>query len=258
MIPRCFPPAVPALLLLTALVAPSPGARAEEALVAVAANFAEVVEKLRTMFEHSSGHTLQVTTGSTGKLYAQITKGAPFDVLLAADQARPERLEGEGRAMPGSRFTYAVGRLSLWSSNPDTIGADGLATLRAANFNHIAIANPNLAPYGLAAEQALQRFGLWATLKPKIVMGENIGQTFSIVVTGNAELGFVAKSYAVSPRNKQQGSRWDVPPEDYAPIRQDAVLLKAGADNAAAKAFLDFLRSGDARVVIERFGYGVE
>jgi molybdate transport system substrate-binding protein len=258
MTPRRLPPAVPALLFLTALVAPSPCARAEQALVAVAANFAEVVEKLGTMFEYSSGYTLTVTTGSTGKLYAQITKGAPFDVLLAADQARPEKLEGEGRAMAGSRFTYAVGRLSVWSPDPNRVGADGLATLRAANFNHIAIANPSLAPYGLAAKQALQRFGLWATLKPKIVMGENIGQTFSMVATGNAQLGFVAKSYAVSPRNKHQGSRWDVPADAYAPIRQDAVLLRAGADNAAAKAFLAFLRSDDARVVIERFGYGVE
>jgi molybdate transport system substrate-binding protein len=246
-----------AFLTVASPLAPSP-AHADEALVAVAANFAEVVEKLEAMFEASSGHTLTTTTGSTGKLYAQITKGAPFDVLLAADQARPAKLEAGGFAVAGSRFTYAVGRLSLWSPDPERIGADGLATLRAADFDHLAIANPDLAPYGRAARQMLTSFALWDALAPRIVMGENVGQTFSMVATGNAELGLVAKSYAISARNQQPGSRWDVPADAHDPIRQDAVLLQADADNAAAAAFLAFLHSDEARAAIESFGYVVE
>ncbi len=239
-----------------AIAAPTT-ARAGETLVAVAANFAEVVEELETMFEDATDHTLAVTTGSTGKLYAQIKNGAPFDVFLAADQARPERLEAEGDAVPGSRFTYALGRLTLWSADPARV-ADNLETLKAADLDHLAIANPDLAPYGLAAKQTLQHYGLWDELSGKIVMGQNIGQTFSMVATGNAPLGFVAKSYALSPRNAQPGSRWDVPAVAHDPIRQDAVILKRAAQNAAALAFVDFLRSDKARAVIERFGYAVE
>jgi len=248
------------LAILGAIIAlTAPGtARADEATVAVAANFAEVVEELETMFEADTDHTLIVTTGSTGKLYAQIKNGAPFDVFLAADQARPERLEAEGDAVPGSRFTYAIGRLTLWSPQAGRFGADGLAILEAADFDHMAIANPDLAPYGLAAKQTLQHYGLWDALQPKIVMGQNIGQTFSMVATGNAPLGFVAKSYVLSPRNDQPGSRWDVPAEAYEPIRQDAVVLKRAANNPAAQAFADFLRSDQARGTIKRFGYAVE
>jgi len=245
------------LAAIIALTAPS-AARADEATVAVAANFAEVIEELETMFEAATDHALTVTTGSTGKLYAQIKNGAPFDVLLAADQARPERLEAEGDAVPGSRFTYAIGRIVLWSLNPDAVAADGVETLEGGDFDNLAIANPDLAPYGLAAKQTLQHYGLWDALSGKIVMGQNIGQTFSMVATGNAPLGFVAKSYVLSPRNDQPGSRWDVPTEAYEPIRQDAVMLKRAADNPAAQAFADFLRSDNARAVIERFGYAVE
>jgi molybdate transport system substrate-binding protein len=240
------------------LTAGVPAARAETALVAVATNFAEVAETLKPVFEGAGDHTLTLATGSTGTLYAQIANGAPFDVLLAADRARPAKLDSAGLAVAGSRFTYAVGRLLLWSADPDRIGADGLAVLRTGDFDHLAIANPELAPYGAAAKQAIGRFGLWPALAPKIVMGQNIGQTFSMIATGNAQLGFVAKSYAVSARNRRPGSRWDVPPDAHDPIRQDAVLLKAGADNAAAIAFLAFLRSDASRATIERFGYGVE
>jgi len=243
-----------AAIIITAAPA---SARAGEAIVAVAANFQEVAEKLETMFEEASGHSLTVTTGSTGKLYAQIRNGAPFDVFLAADQARPERLEAEGNAVPGSRFTYAVGQLTLWSADAGGV-ADGLETLKAGDFDNLAIANPDLAPYGLAARQTLQHYGLWDALSDRIVMGQNIGQTFSMVATGNAPLGFVAKSYVLSPRNDQPGSRWDVPAAAYEPIRQDAVMLKRAADNPAALAFADFLRSDEARAVIERFGYVVE
>lgn len=245
-------------ILATIIAFTAPGtARGEEATVAVAANFAEVIKELETMFEAATDHALTVATGSTGKLYAQIKNGAPFDLLLAADQARPERLETEGLAAPGSRFTYAVGRLALWSADPAGI-ADGLAALKAADFDHLAIANPDLAPYGLAAKQTLQHYGLWDELSGKIVMGQNIGQTFSMVATENAKLGFIAKSYVVSPRNAQPGSRWDVPAGSHEPIRQDAVVLKRAAENPSAQAFANFLRSEKARAVIKRFGYAVE
>jgi len=245
--------------LATALAVVTPiTVRAGEALVAVAANFSEVVEELETMFEEASGHSLTVTTGSTGKLYAQIKNGAPFDVFLAADQVRPARLEAEGDSVPGSRFTYAIGQIVLWSPNADRVSDDGVSTLKAGDFDNIAIANPGLAPYGLAAKQTLQHYGLWDALSGRIVMGQNIGQTFSMVATGNAPLGFVAKSYVLSPRNNQPGSRWDVPTKAYDPIRQDAVLLKRAANDPAAQAFADFLRSEKARPVIERFGYAME
>jgi molybdate transport system substrate-binding protein len=229
---------------------------AGEALVAVAANFTEVMERLEADFERDSGHQLTVAVGSTGKLYAQIAHGAPFDVLLAADQERPERLESEGLAVAGSRFTYAVGRLTLWSPEEGRVDVDGAATLRAAAFRSLALANPDLAPYGAAAKETLEHLGLWETLAGKIVKGENIGQAHAMVASGNAELGFVALSSVLSPRNQQPGSRWDVPADLYAPIRQDAVLLQRAADNPAAKAFLAFLRSDAVRALIETYGYG--
>ena len=245
------------LVAIIALTAPVT-ARADEATVAVAANFTEVIEELETIFEAATDHTLTVTSGSTGKLYAQIKQGAPFDILMAADQARPERLESEGDAVSGSRFTYAIGQLVLWSPDAERISADGRAVLKVADFDHLAIANPDLAPYGLAAKQTLQHFGLWDALQPKLVMGQNIGQAFSMVATGNAQLGLVAKSYAVSARNETPGSRWDVPIDAHEPIRQDALILKRAADNPAARAFADFLRSDAAREVITRFGYMVD
>lgn len=244
-----------ALLLVLALAGP---AAAEQAVVAIAANFAEVVERLEADFERESGHTVTFVAGSTGKLYAQIAHGAPFDAFLAADQARPERLEEEGLAVTGSRFTYATGRLTLWSRDPGVVAADGAATLRAGKFRLLAIANPDLAPYGAAARQTLRSLDLWAGLEDKIVMGETVGQAHAMVASGNAELGFVALSYVLSPRNDTEGSRWDVPSDLHAPIRQDAVLLKRAAGNAAARAFLDFLRSDVATTVIETYGYGVE
>jgi len=176
-------------------------------------------------------------------------------VLLAADQRRPELLESEGLAVAGSRFTYAVGRLTLWSPVGGRVDSDGEATLRAGAFRSLALANPDLAPYGAAARQALEKLGLWDRLKDKIVMGENIGQAHALVASGNAELGFVALSYVLSPRNDRPGSRWDVPVRLYTPIRQDAVLLTRAARNPAARALLSFLRSEAARKLIESFGY---
>ncbi|HAW46886.1 MAG TPA: molybdate ABC transporter substrate-binding protein, partial [Roseovarius sp.] len=161
-------------------------------------------------------------------------------------------------AVAGTDFTYAVGRLTLWSTDPDRIGADGRAALKDPDLRFVAIANPDLAPYGVAARETLQSLGLWEVLQPRIVMGQNIGQTNSMVATGAAELGFVALSAVLSPRTGTKGSRWDVPQELFAPIRQDAVLLRHGADNAAAQAFLDYLRTPGAAAVIERFGYGTD
>ena len=234
-----------------------PAVAKERVLAAVAANFAEVVAELEPLFEAAHPEAdLEVTTGSTGKLYAQIKAAAPFDLLLAADQARPIRLEEEGAAVPGSRFTYAVGRLTLWSPDAERIKGDGIAAMTDEATRFIAMANPALAPYGAAAEQALSALGIADQVKGKLVMGQNIGQTFSMVATGNAEMGLVALSAALSPRNESPGSRWDVPQSAYDPIRQDAVLLDPG--NASARAFLDFLRTDEARAVITRFGYGVE
>ena len=246
-----------ALLLCVLMPAAAQADEAAEALVAVATNFGEVVERLEPQFERATGHELRIVTGSTGKLYAQIRNGAPFDALLAADQERPRLLEEESVAVEGSRFTYAIGRLTLWSPDADLIGEDGAAFLRAGDFRRLAMANPALAPYGAAARQTLAALGLLGPLGDRIVLGENIGQAHAMVATGNAELGFVALSYVVSPRNQAPGSRWDVPQSLYTPIRQDAVLLRRAADNPAASAFVDWLNADQARGVIEAFGYGV-
>jgi molybdate transport system substrate-binding protein len=236
----------------------APAARGEDVLVAVATNFTEVMEPLRAGFEPATGHEVTVVSGSTGKLYAQITNGAPFDVFLAADQERPRRLDEDGAAVAGTRFTYAIGRLALWSPDAGLIGADGGAVLRAGDFRRLAMANPALAPYGVAARETLQALGLLGRLQDRIVLGENIGQAHAMIATGNAELGFVALSSVLSPRNRTPGSRWDVPQTLYSPIRQDAVLLRRAAGNVAAAAFVEWLHGDDARRIIERFGYGVE
>lgn len=250
-------PALPVLATLVGVFLCS-SASAGDALVAVAANFSETANHLATHFEDTSEHTLTITTGSTGKLYAQIRHGAPFDILLAADQHRPRLLETSSQAVAGSRFTYAIGRLTLWSPDPNRISAAGPAILRDGAFDKLAIANPDLAPYGAAARETLKALGLFGTLRQRIVMGENIGQAHALVATGNADVGFVALSHVLSPRNRQKGSRWDVPQHLYAPIRQDAVLLNRGSNNPAAHAFLDYLKSKESRGVIESFGYAVD
>lgn len=243
------------LLLGLSLAGPAVG---EEAVVAVAANFSEVAERLAKDFERESGHRLTFVAGSTGKLYAQLANGAPFDAFLAADRESPEQLEKESLAVAGSRFTYATGRLTLWSREPGLVGRDGAATLRQGNFRLLAIANPALAPYGAAAKQTLESLGLWQRFKDRIVMGQTIGQAHTLVASGNADLGFVALSSVLSPRNKAKGSRWDVPSHLHAPIRQDAVLLARGAGNPAARGFLAFLRSERAKAVMASYGYGVD
>lgn len=247
------------ILALAVLALSAAGsARADEALAAVAANFAGTVEAIAAAFVKETGHTIQVATGSTGKLYAQIGEGAPFAILLSADAKTPARLEAEGKAVAGTRFTYAVGKLSLWSPDSGRIGDDPKAALTAPETQHVAIANPDLAPYGVAAREALTAMGLWETIQPKIVMGENIGQTFSMVDSGAAQVGFVAASAIDAPGSEPNGSRYDVPQAMFTPIRQDAVLLKPGAGNAAATAFLEYLKGDKAKAIIASFGYGTE
>lgn len=246
----------PLLELATVLIVALPlQVKADTALIAVAANFAEAAEALAIPFRDTTGHELRLTTGSTGKLYAQISARAPFDVLLSADAATPARLIEEGTAVESSSFTYAFGQLALWSSDPARIGDDGPATLEEPNLRFIAIANPDLAPYGVAAQETLQALELWETLSPKIVMGQNIGQTHSMVASGAAEVGFVALSAILTERVSIQGSYWNVPQEMFTPIRQDAVLLAHGANNPAAVAFMDFLRTPKATEIITAFGY---
>ncbi len=243
-----------ALVVLTVSGAP---ASAADALIAVATNFAEPMELLEADFENRSGHAITVAPGSTGKLYGQIVQGAPFDILLAADMERPRRLEDEGHAVTGSRFTYAIGRLTLWSADRSLIPEDGLTVLHSGGFRSLAIANPDLAPYGAAALETLAKYGLQDALSEKLVRGQNAGQAFALVATGNAELGLVALSSVLSTRNAIKGSRWDVPAGDHEPIAQDAVLLARAADNPAARDFMAYLRSEGAREIIARFGYGV-
>ena len=225
-------------------------AQAETAQVAVAANFTVVAEQLGALFEAETVHELRFSFGATGLLYSQIAQGAPFDVLLAADAERPARAVAEGFGIGGSVFTYANGVLALYSATLDV--AVGAGVLEQA-FGKLAIADPAAAPYGRAAVEALTALGLFQTLQSKLVMGENVGQTLQFVQTGNAELGFVALSQVMG-----QESVWIVPSELYAPIQQDAVLLKSGSTNAAAMAFLRFLRSDDALQLIERAGYQVD
>ncbi|MCK4861980.1 MAG: molybdate ABC transporter substrate-binding protein [Rhodobacteraceae bacterium] len=229
---------------------------AETALVAVATNFSEVIDVLKADFEAATEHRLTIITGSTGKLYAQIVNGAPFDVFLAADQARPERLVKESRTID-IQFTFATGQLALWSADADRIGENGLQAL-TERYRRLAIANPQLAPYGVAAKEALSALGLMEKLQDRIVMGENIGQTHALIASGNAELGIVALAYAISPRNDSAGSYWIVPSELYAPIHQDAVRTLHAEGNGAASAFMAYLQSDPAKEIIRAYGYEVE
>ena len=224
--------------------------------VAVAANFTDATRRLAPLFEQATGHRLKISYGSTGKLYAQIEHGAPFEVFLAADSARPQKAEQTGLAVPGSRFIYARGRLALWSAKTGLFAA-GEPYLKAGGFAHLAIANPKTAPYGLAAKEVLEHLGLWSDLQARLVRGDSIAQTFQFVATGNAEAGFVAYSQ-VKGWQGEAGSVWLVPQDYYAPIDQAAVLLQKGAHNPAARAFLEFLKGDAARQVIEGFGYGVD
>jgi len=247
------PHLLPTVLLASVLVAPL--AQAAEVQVAVAANFAGPIVKLGEGYTAATGHTLKVSAGATGKFYSQIVAGAPFEVLLAADDETPAKLVKEGLAVAGSNFTYAIGRLVLWSAQPGFVDDQG-AVLAAGPFKHLAVANPKLAPYGQAGMEVLKARGLLEAIAPKLVTGESIAQTYQFVFTGNAELGFVALSQVVVPGKPVTGSYWLVPASLYGEIRQDAVLLKTGEKNPAATALLAYLKSDAAKRVIQAHGYG--
>jgi molybdate transport system substrate-binding protein len=232
------------------------GARAGEVNVAVAANFTAPMNVIAESFEKDTGHKAKLAFGSTGRFYAQIKNGAPFQLLLAADDETPAKLVEEGAAESASRFTYAVGSLVLWSSKADFVDAKG-EVLRRGHFGKLALANPKTAPYGRAAVETLTRLGLMVAVEPKFVQGENIAQTYQFVSTGNADLGFVALSQVIKDGKVLEGSAWLVPAELHAPIRQDAVLLISGRGNPAAQALLDYLKGDKAKAVIRSFGYAL-
>lgn len=240
------------LALVLGVLAVTP-ALAEQVLVAVAANFIGPFREVAMEFEKTTGHTVQIASGSSGNFYSQIKNGAPFDVFFSADNERPKLLEDEGLGVKGNRFTYAIGRLVLWG--PDSTLVKGQDTLRSASFKRLAIANPKTAPYGVAAMQAMQKLEVWESVQPRIVMGESLGQTMGFIESGNAELGFVALSQVLDPKIKGTGSRWDVPVNLHEPIQQDVVLLVKGKDNPAAKALMEFMGGPQARTIIERYGY---
>lgn len=227
---------------------------AADAHIAVAANFTGPMEKIAPLFEKTTGHKLIIAYGTVGKFYAQIKNGAPFEVLVSADEATPIRLEKDGLAIPESRFTYAKGKLVLWSTKPGFVDNRG-EVLKSGRFKHLAVANPKMAVYGAAAMETMKKLGVDEQLKPRFVYGENITQTYQFTATGNAEAGFVALSQVYKDGNYAAGSHWLVPENLYSGIRQDAVLLARGKDNLAAKAFLIFLNSPETRKIIGSYGY---
>lgn len=229
-------------------------ASADVAHVAVAANFAEPIKAIATVLERTTGHKLTVTLGATGKLYTQILNGAPFDVLLAANADTPAALEKAGLAQQGSHFTYATGKLVLWSADARLIDNQG-DVLKSGKFRKLAYAAPKIAPYGAAAVQVIEKLGLTTALAPRLVQGESIGQTFNFVHTGNAELGFVAMSQVLEGGKLKSGSMWVVPQNRYSPIRQDAVVLLHGAGNPAALALVKLLKSDNIKDLIRSYGY---
>ena len=229
-------------------------AAAADLPVAVASNFTEPAKEIAAVFETRTHTHVALSFGASGQFYAQISHGAPFEVFLSADAERPAQAEKEGFAVPGTRFTYAVGRLVLYSKTPGLVDGRG-QVLRSGKFDKLAIADPAVAPYGVAAVQTMTRLGLYDRLKPKLVMGASINQTYQFVQSGAAELGFVALSQVVA---ETSGSRWVAPEADHAPIEQQAVLLKTGQADPAAKAFLAFLKGPEARRLIRKFGYGTK
>ena len=239
---------LPTMVLVALLMTPAHG---DSVSVAVAANFTKVAEEMAPLFTAETGHEVIYSFGATGQLYNQITQGAPFEIFLSADDMRPAQAVSEGLGVEGTVFTYAIGALALYSTSIDL--ADGRAVLEAGGFDKVAIADPATAPYGRAAQEAIDALGLTEAIAPKLVTGENISQTLQFTESGNAELGFIAASQVVG-----KSGVWIVPADLYEPIRQDAVLLKTGEANPAATAFIDFLKSENAVAVIEASGYVVE
>lgn len=228
--------------------------QAAEVSVAVAANFTAPMQRVAQAFEKETGHKAILSFGSTGNFYAQIKNGAPFEILLAADNETPQKIAQEGLGLAGSRFTYAIGKLVLWSKQPGLVDAKG-DILRSSQFQRLAIANPKLAPYGAAAIETLNKLGVLAEIQPKFVQGENIAQTYLFIATENAQLGFVALSQVITEGKISSGSGWIVPAALHTPIQQDAVLLNNGKDHPAATALLGFLKSDKAKAIIRSFGY---
>jgi molybdate transport system substrate-binding protein len=239
-----------ALTLLIAI----PVVHADEVTVAVAANFTAPMNRIAAAFAQDTGHKAVLSFGSTGKFYAQIKNGAPFHILLAADQETPAKLEQENQTLAGSRFTYAIGRLVLWSKQPGLVDEAG-EVLRKGSFAKIAIADPKLAPYGAAAVEVMDKMGVRQALQPRIVQGENISMTYQWTSTGNTALGFVALSQVMVDGKIAEGSAWIIPPSLHAPIRQDAVALNNGKDKPAVEAFIAYLKSDKVRAIIRSFGY---
>jgi molybdate transport system substrate-binding protein len=239
-------------LLFSIALSLSTPVMAEEVQVAVASNFTAPIKTIAADFEQQTKHKVLLSFGATGKFYAQIKNGAPYDVLLAADDVIPKKLEQEGAAVAGSRFTYAIGRLVLWSAKADFVDPN---VLQRGNFQHIALASPKLAPYGAAAIDVLTHLGLVKPLQAKFVQGENISQTFQFISSGNAELGFVALSQVYFNGSLKSGSAWIIPDQYYSPIRQDAVLLTSAKDKTAAQAFMSYLKSSKAKAVMATYGY---
>jgi molybdate transport system substrate-binding protein len=227
---------------------------ADEVQVAVAANFAAPMKDIAAKFEQDTGHKVLSTVGSTGKFYAQIKNGAPFEILLAADDETPAKLEKEGAAVPNTRFTYAIGKLVLWSAQPDVVDDKG-EVLRRANFEHLSIANPKLAPYGAAAVETMRKLNVYDKLEPKLVVGESIAQAQQFAASGSAQLGFVAMSQVFEAGKLKSGSAWVVPGSLYTPIRQDAVALEKGKGKPAVEALLKYMKGEKAKAVIRSYGY---
>ena len=239
-----------ALLLLSL----SAGSFAATTLVAVAANFTKPMTEIAAEFEKATGYGAKLSFGSTGKFVSQLENGGPFEVLLAADETGPQKLIQDGYAVAGSQFVYALGKLVLWSATPGYVDDQG-KILSVGGFKHLALADPKLAPYGAAALEVLKNKGLLEKLKPLLVQGENIAQTYQFISTANAELGFVALSQVIENGKIANGSGWIIPGSDYAPIRQSAVLLKNGAENPAAQALLAYLKTAPALAIIQKYGY---
>jgi molybdate transport system substrate-binding protein len=241
-------------VLTLLFVAYATSLRAEQALVAVAANFSAPMQQIALAFQKDTGHQLRLSFGATGGIYAQIKNGGPFDVFLSADQLTPQKIEAEGLGVPQTRFTYATGQLVLWSKQDGLVDDKG-QVLRSKNIQRIALANPKLAPYGAAALEAMTQLGLLDELKPKLVQGDNIAQTYQFVSTQNAQLGFVALSQVFADGKITTGSGWVLPSSLYKPILQDAILLKNGKDNSAAKALMLYIKGDKAKEMMKRYGY---
>lgn len=244
----------PRIVIALALLLFSQANWAATVLVAVASNFSKPMSEIAAEFEKATGHNAKLSFGSSGKFVSQLENGAPFEVLLSADDKGPQKLEQAGLAVPNSHFTYALGKLVLWSATPGYVDDQG-KILSTGGFKHLALADPKLAPYGAAAIEVLKGLNLQDTLKPLLVLGENIAQAHQFVSTGNAELGFVALAQVIENGKIATGSGWIIPGTLHAPIKQDAVLLTLGAENPAAIALLNYLKSAPALAIIEKYGY---